>query len=135
MSEARPERSRRAVFQVLRPGWLTTIQDLGRPGYQRFGMPVGGAMDPMALRLANRLVGNADSAAALEMTVQGPALRFEQEAVIALAGADLSPLLDGRPVPHGTAVAVARGSQLTFGERRNGARGYLAVAGGIAVPV
>src|SRR5581483_6334563 len=70
-----------------------------------------------------------------EMTVQGPALRFEQEAVIALAGADLSPLLDGRPVPHGTAVAVARGSQLTFGERRNGARGYLAVAGGIAVPV
>jgi len=120
---------------VIRPGWLTTVQDLGRPGYQRFGMPVGGAMDPVALRLANRLVGNPDSAAALEMTVQGPALLFEQEAVIALAGADLSPLLDGQPVPNGTAVAVGRESQLTFGERRSGARGYLAVAGGIDVPL
>lgn len=126
---------RGAAFQVIRPGWLTLVQDLGRSGYQRFGMPVGGAMDPVALRLANRLVGNPDSAAALEMTVQGPALLFEQAAVIALAGADLSPWLDGRPAPNGTAIAVGRGSHLTFGERRSGARGYLAVAGGIDVPL
>lgn len=124
-----------AGFRVLRPGWLTTVQDLGRPGYQRFGMPVGGAMDPLALRIANRLVGNPDGAAALEMTVQGPELEFDQEAVIALAGADLSPLIDGRSVQTGMALAVRRGTRLAFGERRSGARGYLAVAGGLAVPL
>jgi antagonist of KipI len=97
-------------------------------------MPVGGAMDAVALRLANRLVGNADQAAALEITIQGPVLAFETDAVIAITGADLSPTLNGRPVSAWTAVAVGRGDRLVFGARRNGTRAYLALAGGINVP-
>jgi antagonist of KipI len=120
---------------MLRPGWLTTVQDLGRFGFQRFGVPVGGAMDGVAFRLANRLVGNLDRAAALEITVQGPEVVFEREAVIALTGADLSPSLDGVPIPGWTAIRATGGSRLIFGERRTGARTYLAVAGGIDVPM
>ena len=70
-----------ACIEVIRPGFLTTVQDLGRTGYQRFGMPVGGAMDPIALCLANRLVGNADGAAALEITVKGPEVLFVSDAI------------------------------------------------------
>jgi len=124
-----------ARFRVVPPGFLTTVQDLGRFGFRRFGMPVSGAMDPVALRLANRLVGNPDQAAALEMTVKGPDLVFETDALIALAGADLSPLINNTPVPLWTALEVSRGSTLSCGERRNGARAYLAVAGGIEVPM
>ena len=76
-----------ACIEVIRPGFLTTVQDLGRTGYQRFGMPVGGAMDPIALCLANRLVGNADGAAALEITVKGPEVLFVSDAIVALTGA------------------------------------------------
>lgn len=124
-----------ARIRVVRPGLLTTVQDLGRFGFQRFGMPVSGAMDAVALRLANRLVGNADEAAGLEITVQGPELLFERAAVIALAGADLSPAINQIPVPLWTALEVGSGSTLSFGTRRTGARTYLAVAGGIDVPV
>lgn len=124
-----------ARFRVVRPGLLTTVQDLGRFGFQRFGMPVSGAMDTMALRLSNRLVGNPDEAAALELTVKGPELLFERDAVIALTGADLSAKIDAATVPLWTALNVTRGSTLSFGERRSGARAYLAVAGGIDVPV
>ncbi len=125
---------RQAVrLHVLRPGLFTTVQDLGRFGYQRFGMPVGGAMDRLALRLANRLVGNPDSAAALEITVRGPEMVFDKEAVIALTGADLSPALDGMPLPNWTAIKVSQGSTLTFGDRRSGARAYFALAGGLDV--
>lgn len=121
-------------LHVVRPGLLTTIQDLGRFGFQRFGMPVGGAMDPLALRLANRLVGNRDGAAALEVTVTGPELAFEGDAVIAITGGDLSPSLDGAPVPAWTAVHAGNGARLTFGVRRQGSRSYVAVAGGLDVP-
>ncbi len=124
-----------ARFRVARPGFLTTVQDLGRFGFRRFGMPVSGAMDAVALRVANRLVGNPDQAAALEMTVKGPELVFETDALIALAGADLSPLINSTPVPLWTALEVSRGSTLSCGERRSGARAYLAVAGGIEVPM
>lgn len=126
---------RPALILVVKPGLFTTVQDLGRPGWQRFGMPVGGAMDQPALRLANRLVGNPDGAAGLELTMVGPTLRFTTGALVALTGADLSPTLDGRPVPLWTAVAVPPGSLLAFGARRTGARTYLAVAGGLDVPV
>jgi antagonist of KipI len=124
-----------ARLRILKPGLFTTVQDLGRFGYQRFGMSVGGAMDRLALRVANRLVGNPDQAAALEITVRGPELAFDDEAVIALAGADLSPSLDGQPLPNWTTIKVGRGSTLRFGERRSGARAYLALAGGIDVPL
>src|SRR5690242_13708147 len=77
---------RPGTILVLKPGLLTTVQDLGRMGYQRFGMPVAGAMDGFACRAANRLVGNADMAAVLEITVGGPTLVFERDAVIALTG-------------------------------------------------
>ncbi len=124
-----------ARIGVVRPGLLTTVQDLGRVGYQRFGLPLSGAMDRPALRLANRLVGNADQAAGLEITLSGPALLFEREAVIALTGADLSASLDGTPITLWEATRVAKGSTLTFGQRRAGARAYLAVAGGLNVPL
>jgi antagonist of KipI len=124
-----------ARIRVVRPGLLTTVQDLGRFGFRRFGMPVGGAMDTVALRLANRLVGNPDQAAALEMTLKGPELVFDTDAVIALTGADLTPLINHEPVPLWTALEVARGSALSWDERRSGARAYLAVAGGIDVPL
>lgn len=124
-----------AQFRVIQSGFLSTVQDLGRYGFQRFGMPVGGAMDILALRLGNRLVGNPDSAAVLEITLQGPELTFETDSIIALTGADLSPTLNGNPVQNWTVLCVTRGSTLSFGERRNGARAYLAVAGGINVPL
>jgi len=122
-------------IDVLAGGMLTTVQDLGRFGAQRFGVPVSGAMDTWALRAANRLVGNPDGAAALEMTFVGPALRFEQRALVALTGADLGPLLDGYPVARWRSVVAAPGAVLSFAGLRDGMRGYLAVAGGIEVPV
>ncbi len=124
-----------ARLRVVRPGLFTTVQDLGRFGYQRFGMSVGGAMDRLALRFANRLVGNPDEAAALEITVRGPELVFDNEAVIAVTGADLSPSLDGTPLQGWTAIKVGRGGTLAFGDRRSGARAYLALAGGLDVPL
>jgi antagonist of KipI len=119
---------------VLRPGWFTTVQDLGRPGYQQVGVPVSGAMDRVALILANRLVGNRDDEAALEITLRGPELLIERDTAVALAGADLSAAIDGLEVPLWTELPVKAGSRLTFGARRTGGRVYLAVAGGIDVP-
>lgn len=124
-----------ARLRVIRPGLLTTVQDLGRTGFQRFGVSVSGAMDPWALLAGNRLVGNPDQAAGLEIMLQGPELLFETEAAIAITGGDLSPTLDGRALPMWTAVAVKTGSKLSFGDRRNGSRAYLTVAGGIDVPL
>ena len=124
-----------AHITVIKPGWLTTVQDLGRYGYQQYGVPVSGAMDRRAFIIANRLVGNRDSDAGLEITVKGPELLFEREAVIAVTGADLTPSVNGIGIPLWTSVLVEPGSRLTFGARRAGARGYLAIAGGIDVPI
>jgi biotin-dependent carboxylase-like uncharacterized protein len=122
------------AIHVVKPGMLTTVQDLGRWGHQAEGVPVGGPMDPYAHRLANLLVGNPASAATLEITLRGPELVFERESTIALAGADLSPTMDAGPAPMHTSVRVPRGGCLKFGARREGARAYLAVAGGIQTP-
>jgi len=122
------------ALEVLEPGLFTTIQDLGRPGHARLGVSAAGAADPIALRLANRLAGNADGAPALEMTLQGGAFRFETEAVVALGGADMEASLDGRALPPWTAACAGAGSTLRCGAARRGARAVLAVAGGIAVP-
>jgi KipI family sensor histidine kinase inhibitor len=121
-------------IEVLDGGMLTTVQDTGRAGYQRFGVPVAGAMDVFALRCANRLAGNADDEAGLEMTLVGPALRFDVDTVAALAGADLDPRLNDRPLRIGQAFPVRRGDTLTCAGQRRGIRSYLSVRGGITVP-
>jgi biotin-dependent carboxylase-like uncharacterized protein len=122
------------IIDVLDGGLLTSVQDLGRYGYQRYGVPVSGAVDQYALRAGNRLVGNDEGAAGLEMTLVGPRLQFRADTVVALTGADLSPHLDGHPVTAWEPFAVSLGSTLSFGDAKDGVRAYLAVAGGIDVP-
>jgi antagonist of KipI len=121
-------------IQVIHPGLLTTVQDLGRRGHQREGVPESGAMDSFAHRVANQLVGNPDEAASLEMTLSGPTLRFEFDALIALAGAELSASIHERPIPMWRPIAVRAGSVLACGSVTVGCRVYLAVAGGMDVP-
>ena len=123
------------TLEIVDGGMLTTVQDLGRWGYQRFGVPISGAMDPFALRAANILVGNEEGAACLEITVLGPLVKLLADTWIALTGGDLTPMLDGEPVPMWRTVAVGSGSVLSFGGPKDGLRAYLAVAGGIDVPV
>jgi antagonist of KipI len=123
------------VLDVLDGGLLTTVQDLGRVGAQQYGVPVSGAMDAWALRSANRLVGNEDGSAALEITMVGPVLRFDGPAMIALAGAHLGAHLDGRPMAPWQSVAAPAGGELSFAGARDGMRAYLAIAGGIDVPL
>jgi KipI family sensor histidine kinase inhibitor len=122
-------------IDVLDGGMLTTVQDLGRLGYQRCGVPVAGAMDPIALRAANRLVGNDDGEAGLEMTIVGPTLRAARDVVIAITGADLQPQLNGRPGAMWRAARLRAGDEVVFAGVRHGQRAYLAVRGGIAVPL
>lgn len=119
---------------VQKPGLLTTVQDLGRYGYQRQGVVVSGAMDKAALRIANLLVGNLERAAALEVTQIGPALHFEQDTLITLGGAELSATIQEQPVRLWRPVLVKAGSSLHFGKPVQGSRTYVAVAGGIDVP-
>lgn len=122
--------------RILHPGVLTTVQDRGRIGHQREGIPVSGAMDELSLRVANLLVGNDENAAALEMTLVGPTLRFDEQTLVALTGADLGAAVDGVRVPSWRPVSIAAGAILTTEAAARGCRGYLAVAGGIdVVPV
>jgi len=116
---------------VRKPGLFTTLQDLGRTGQGRWGVSPCGAMDPLALVLANRLVGNDAGAAALEVTALGPELVFEEDATFALAGADLTATLDGARVAVDQAQRARAGQALRFGARVRGARTYLAVTGGL----
>lgn len=122
------------TIRVLKPGLLTTVQDLGRLGYQQYGVPTGGAMDTLSLRQANLAVGNDEHAAALEMTLLGPALQFEHDSLIAMAGADLQPCIEGTSLPQARPVFVKANSVLTMSGSAHGAFAYLAVAGGIDVP-
>lgn len=122
----------RPVLEVLRVGGLATIQDQGRRGSLEFGVPVSGALDQASLALANALVGNPPGAAALELTLVGPRLKALDRVTIALAGADLSPRLDGRPVPLWTSLNLEPGQVLDFGGPKGGARAILALAGGLA---
>ncbi len=123
------------LIEVIDGGMLTTVQDAGRLGFQRYGVPVSGAMDRLALRAANRLAGNDDGLAGLEMTLLGPRLRFLAPATIALGGADLNATLDGRPAPRWESVFVRAGAVLACGAPKDGIRAYLAVSGGIDVPL
>ena len=121
------------TIEVLRPGVLSTLQDLGRYGYQRYGVVVDGAMDEMSHRVANLLVGNDEAEATLELTLQGPELRFERDTLIAIAGADMAAQAAGRSVPTHRPVWVGAATRLAFGAARSGCRTYLSVAGGFAV--
>ncbi|WP_028612404.1 biotin-dependent carboxyltransferase family protein [Paenibacillus harenae] len=119
---------------VIRPGILTTIQDLGRTGYQRYGVVVGGALDPGAARVANLLVGNAEREAVLEMTLGGSVFHFHKPMIVAVCGGDLSAELDGGLLPLWRPVYVNEGSVLRLGTSVSGCRAYLAAAGGFDVP-
>ena len=123
-----------ASLRVITPGILTTIQDRGRWGWQGRGVPVAGPMDPRSHRLANILVGNDPDAATIEATLVGPEVEFDDERVAAVSGAEFALTVDNRSIPVNAPFAVRAGSVLRFGGHRRGARAYLAVAGGIAVP-
>ncbi|HXZ42761.1 MAG TPA: biotin-dependent carboxyltransferase family protein [Terriglobales bacterium] len=120
-------------IHVKLPGLLTTVQDLGREGFGPIGVSPSGAADPVSLRLGNRLLGNPDTSAALEMTLLGGTFLFPQGAVVALTGSDFGATLDGVPVELWTSVEVSPGQILRVRDTRSGARCYLCVQGGIAV--
>ncbi len=122
------------AVKVIKPGLLTTVQDLGRPGYFHLGIPMGGAMDRMAMRTANLLVGNEEGAAGLEAVFMGPELEFTLDTVFAVTGADIPVMLDGEEQPGWTAVAAKAGQRLNFGFLKSGARIYIAFAGGVDTP-
>lgn len=122
------------MIDVKDGGLSTTIQDLGRYGHYHIGMPPSGAMDQFAGRVANLLVGNDEDSAVIEMTYQGTTLEFSEETVVAITGATMPATLDGEDLAPWTAHTVDAGSELSFGFAEDGARTYLAVAGGIDVP-
>lgn len=121
------------ALRVISSGMLTTIQDLGRWGFQAWGVPVAGPMDPWSHRLANALAGNDSGDATLEVTLLGPELEFNDERVVAIAGAEFDLTLNGRRVSSNQALLAPPRSRLRFGTRRRGARAYVAVSGGIDV--
>jgi antagonist of KipI len=118
---------------VLKPG-LTAVQDAGRPAYQRFGVVVGGAADPFALRVANVLVGNDAKAAGLEMALAGPRLQFDADMLLAWCGTDFEATLDGKPFPKNRPACVPSGGCVDFTSAKHGTTAWLALAGGITVP-
>lgn len=124
------------ALEVINPGTYTTVQDYpGRTGFWDIGVPPSGPMDDHAFRIANRIVGNPESAAGLECTIIGPTLKFHQDAVIALTGAPSPATLDGEDVPFWKAITVSAGQQLSLGTASQGCRIYLAIRGGLDVPV
>lgn len=119
--------------EVTKPGLATTVQDQGRQGYYHLGIPPSGAMDQLSFRAANLLLGNDETAAVLECALVGPELRFTEDAYIAVTGARMRPTIDGEEQPLDTVVAVRAGQSLGLGFATEGARGYVAVAGGFDV--
>lgn len=122
------------ALSIVRPGMLTTVQDLGRWGFQSRGVPVSGAMDTYSHRLANRLVANGDNAATLEATLIGPEIAFETDTAFAVTGATFALTLNAETVAMNRMMEAKAGSVLKFGARLCGARSYIAVSGGVDVP-
>jgi len=123
------------MITTINQGAFTTIQDEGRFGYQAYGMPSAGAMDRYACRVANLLVGNDASAAVIEMTTVGASFKFDKEQFIAVCGADMQGTVNGTPISNWSSFIVSRGSELRFDVATKGCRTYLAVRGGIDVPI
>ncbi len=122
-------------IRVISPGLATSVQDLGRPGYYHLGIPISGGMDRYALRCANLLVGNAENAAVLEAVFLGPEIEFTRDATVAVTGANLPPKVDGNVREGWTSFDVKKGQVLSFEYLQTGARAYIAISGGIDVPV
>src|SRR6202050_1832970 len=122
-------------LEILKPGLSITVQDLGRFGYYHLGIPESGGMDKSSLAAANLLVGNPEGAAVLEAVFLGPEIRFDRDAVVAVCGAHMPPKVDGVEQPGWTSFTVKLGQTLSFGFLKSGARAYIAVAGGVDVPL
>ena len=122
-------------IQIINGGFLTTIQDMGRYGYQETGMSVSGVMDTRAASLANILVGNDTNEAVIEITMMGPTMKFTEDEIIAETGGDLGAKIDGNPVERYRAVLVKAGQTLSFMGMYGGSRAYIAFAGGLDIPV
>jgi antagonist of KipI len=120
---------------VTRPGFLTSVQDLGRTGFRQFGVSTSGAADPFALRVANLLVGNDEGAAGLEITLGGLQLLFEDEPIVAWCGGEFDVQIGSRALPAGHVAHLQSGDELKFGRAQIGCRCWLAISGGIDVPV
>src|SRR3712207_1146665 len=123
------------MIEILEPGPLTTVQDLGRFGQLRHGIPPSGPMDRRAFVLANRLAGNADDAAALECTLSGPRVRVHAQCAIAMTGADMPLAINGREAPRNATAMLRPGDAIRIGAARSGVRAYLAFSGGLDVPL
>ena len=121
------------MIRVLSPGFLSTIQDLGRPGFGHLGISASGAADALSLRIGNLLVGNTEGAPALEMTLVGGEYEFESEHYICLTGSDFEPKLNGKEIQMWSCVHIGSGSRLRFGPSRTGARCYLCIRGGFDI--
>ena len=123
-------------MEILNPGMLTTVQDAGRVGFMGMGMGTSGVMDAAAFARANRLAGNGNrNTAVLECTLLGPVIRFDTDTVVAIAGADMQATVIGVPAPRDRAFVMLKGQVLTLGAAVNGCRAYVAVRGGVDVPV
>ncbi|MEJ5378084.1 MAG: biotin-dependent carboxyltransferase family protein [bacterium] len=123
------------AFQVLEPGAMTTVQDLGRFGFQAFGVPVSGALDQFSARVANWLVGNPSGAALLEVTFMGPKLKVQGDCQVAVTGAEVQLLLNGKEAQTWRALRVRPGDEIWVRQAKAGMRAYLAVTGGVEVPL
>jgi len=119
------------MIKVIDPGFYSTIQDLGRFGFQDYGVPCSGVMDRYSAIMANTLLGNSNNAAVIEMTLKGPKLLFESNTSICISGANMPPVLNGTPIELNSVIKVKKGDILSFGTLRNGVRTYLAVKHGI----
>jgi antagonist of KipI len=122
-----------SMLKIDKEGLQTTVQDLGRRGFQKYGVIASGVMDPYAHRLANILVGNEETKPTIEITLMGPHMTFLADCLFAITGGDLSPSLDGVPIKMWRPILVRKGCKLSFGKPVSGCRAYLAVTGGIAV--
>lgn len=122
-------------IRILKGGMLTTVQDLGRTGYQSQGFSVAGVMDVRSFKIANLLLDNPENEAVLEFTLIGPTLEFTSATIIAITGGDFTPTINGEPAPMYTAIYMNKGDVLKFGSARTGSRGYIAFSSYLDIPV